>query len=508
MRAPNWFRHILVPVRSAPVGKLMLRGPLVWKLLAPAALLAGCLDTGYVLSIGAQGGEAGQGGSAGPATSGASGTGQAGADSLPPAPGCEQSFQPGVDFAVCRARAWGSDGQAQLLATAIDREGFLLLGGETLTVDPAVPTLSLAPGATGVLERTDTLGQPSALVRLANKVNDLALLDDSVLVATDLGLTRLSSNLQGVLDDQAIGEVLRVAASADMVLTLGADGRARSFDANLTEQSELPLAGVTSEDVAVDQATGLRVVTGAQLPPATSQCQGTLPFIRAYNAQSELVWSAYDAEDPLTWCASSTGRRLEIKQGKLYYAGEQHGGNSVHLRDPRDPSAQAALVSYDEFSTGAGKAIAIYSFVARFDLATGAFETGQVIVPREAGVGGALSTSALAVDDAGRIFLGGQLSCCIEHRDERRVAGTPLGPYAGPEASLLVLSADLRERLSWTSFTAGAGPDNSAVRAIAVGSGVGVVGATLDGAAALISAPEEKDTKPPSGGYLVTFPAP
>jgi hypothetical protein len=423
-------------------------------------------------------------------------------------PGCDQPFEAGFDFAVCRASAWGSDGSAQLLATAIDRDGYLLLGGQTPTAAPGVPTLTLTADGTGILERADTLGNTLALVRLGSKVNDLGLLGDSVLVATDLGVTRLSSDLRSVLNDQAIGEVLRVAASGESVLTLGADARVRSFDVNLNELAELPLAAETTEDIAVDEVTGLSVVTGAKLPPATSQCQGTLPFIRAYDAQGELAWSAYDAEDPLTWCASSTGKRLEIKQGKLYYAGEQHGGNSVHLRDPRDPSVQAPLVSYDEFSTGAGKAIGVYSFVARFDLTTGAFETGQVVVPREAGVGGDLSTSALAVDEAGRIFLGGQLSCCIDRREERRVAGTPLGPYAGPEASLLVLSADLRERLTWTSFTDTAGPAKSAVRALAVGAGVGVVGATLDGSAALINVPSAPTAEPAAGGYVVVFPAP
>ncbi len=482
----------------------MLRGSLAWKMLVSAALFAGCLDTGYVLRAGARGGEAGQGGEPG---RGAGGAGDGGAHLPTLGPECEQPFQPGVNFALCRASAWGSDAQAQLLASAVDGEGYLLLGGQTPTADPGVPTLTLTPNGTGVLERADTLGQPLARVRLGNQVNDLALVDDGVLVATDLGVTRLSGNLQRVLNDTAIGEVLRIAASGESVLTLGADGRVRSFAADLTEQGELPLAGETIEDVAVDQASGLRVVTGARMPLVTSQCLGTLPFIRAYDAQSKLVWSAYDPEDPLTWCASSTGRRLEIKQGKLYYAGEQHGGNSLHLRDPRDASAQAPLVSYDEFSTGAGKAIGVYSFIARFDLSTGVLETGQVIVPREAGVGGDLSTSALAVDDAGRIFLGGQLSCCIERRDERRVAGIPLGPYAGPEAWLLVLSADLRERLTWTSFTDAAGPAGAVVSTIAVGSEVGVIGAKLDGSAALIAVPNAPSAEP-AGGYFVVFPAP
>ncbi len=370
--------------------------------------------------------------------------------------------------------------------------------------------MTLTSAGAGLLERTDVGGRASAQVRLGNRVNDLVVLDDSVLVATDLGVTRLTPDLSRALDDQALGEVLRLAATAESVLTLGADGRARSFDATSSERAELPLQpGERIEDVALDRASGLRVITGAQLPPVGSACGGTLPFIRAYDAQAKLVWSAYDTEDPLTWCASSTGKRLEIKQNKLYYAGEQQGGNSVHLQDPRDPAVQAPLVSYDQFSTGAGKAIATYSFVARFDLATGTFETGQVVLPRDAATGGALSTSALAVDEAGRIYLGGQLSCCLERRGERTVAGAALGPYAGPEASLLVLSADLRERLTWTSFTGTQGPAAGDIGALAVASGIGVLGATTDASAPLLNVPPLPPTPPaPSGGYLVVFPAP
>jgi hypothetical protein len=195
--------------------------------------------------------------------------------------------------------------------------------------------------------------------------------------------------------------------------------------------------------------------------------------------------------------------------GKVFYAGEQEGGNSVHLRDPSDLTVQAALVSYDEFSSGAGKATDEYSFVARFDLTSGALETGQVILPRNAGVGGTLFTSALAVDSGGRIFLGGAVSCCIESREQRRVSGELVGAYGEPEASLLVLSADLRERLAWTTFTSADGAGPAKIEAIAVNAGLGVLVATTPSAAAAITVPPGATA--PLGaedGYFVTFPAP
>jgi hypothetical protein len=311
-----------------------------------------------------------------------------------------------------------------------------------------------------------------------------------------------------VLSENVLGDVTRIAAAGNFVAALTADARAVLLDESLSPIRELSFTGRSPEDVVVD-ALGVVAVTGYRAPADGAECLGSLPFVDTYAASGALLWSAYGFADAPGWCASSQGKRLAIQGNQLYYAGEQEGGNSVHQRDPRDLSLQAPLVSYDTFSTSAGKAIDVYSFVARFELATGTLQTGQVIVPRDAGgVGGTLFSSALAVDEAGRIFLGGKVSCCLENRDERSVAGQSVGAFAGEEASLLMLSADLRQRLAWTTFTS-SGPAGANIASIAVQSGLGVVVASANDTGSLIVHPQDaSDVRGGDDGYFVSFPAP
>jgi hypothetical protein len=327
-------------------------------------------------------------------------------------------------------------------------------------------------------------------------------------IATEAGVQALPPELDGVLAEQALGSVSRLAAAAAQLAALTSDGRVLWLDESLTPRGEVALGGRQGEDIAID-AEGRVAVTGWQPAEAGGECQGSLPFIEVYDATQSLLWSAYGFADAPGWCASSKGKRVLIAQGQLYYAGEQEGGNSVHQRDPRDLGLQAPLVSYDTFSTSAGKAIDEYSFVARFELSTGALQAGQVIVPRDAaGVGGKLFTSALAVDASGRIFLGGKATCCIEERELRSVAEQQVGAFVGEEASLLILSADLKERLSWATFTGAAGPAVSSIQALALGTGVGAAVGTTEAGELLVYPPAGSLRSEDGDGYFVSFPLP
>ncbi len=484
--------------------KVLVRASAIAKVLLCLNLCASCLESAYVL----RSGPAAAGAAAGFGHAGAEGDGAAGVGAVS-AP-CEGVYQAGNDLVACAAAFWGSNATDALHAALITPGGDALLAGRSEASDLGVPTLALDGASTGVVMRISAAdGGRLSAARIGANVTALGVVGGHVVVASDLGVTLLTSDLTRRLGENLIGSVARLAVSMDSIAALTVDGRVVLLDAAASQQRELDLGNAQVEDLAYDAETGLVVVTGSRDPVAGSQCLGKLPFIHAYDAAFARVWTAYDFEDAPAWCASSSGRRLAIANGKLFYAGEQEGGNSVHLRDPRDLSAQAPLVSHDEFSSGAGKATDAYSFVARFDLASGALETGQVIVPRSAGVGGTLFTSALAVDGAGRIFLGGRVTCCIEARDQRQVSGELVGAYAGEEASLLVLSADLGQRLSWNTFTsaAGAGPAN--VEAIALGAGAGLAVMTTPGPAALITVPTGA-TAALGGddGYFVTFPAP
>jgi hypothetical protein len=231
-----------------------------------------------------------------------------------------------------------------------------------------------------------------------------------------------------------------------------------------------------------------------------------MPFLHAYSVTGELQWARYDFVETEPWCAASRGRRVVVgADGYLYYAGENQGGNSVHLRSPVDPSDAAPVVGYDLFTQTYGAAIDWYAFVARFDRATGEVRLGQSLLPREDERGGVFRVNALAADAAGRVLVGGQTSCCLAGRDALALAGQPVGPYREPETSIVQLSPDFRSRTSWVTWT-GTTNAPSAVRSVATGSGlVAMVG---EGSVGLI-AHEALRAEPASGsGFFATWRAP
>ncbi|MEH0819174.1 MULTISPECIES: hypothetical protein [unclassified Micromonospora] len=91
--------------------------------------------------------------------------------------------------------------------------------------------------------------------------------------------------------------------------------------------------------------------------------------------------------------------------------------------------------------------------------------------------------SAYQIADRGRITLGG-------HR---------LAAYAGGDAWLLVLSADLKRRTTWVVFTNGGA---GAVRGVA-GSGVAAVAARVDKGPFHRTRPVQSTA---GGGYLAAWP--
>ncbi len=423
---------------------------------AAAVLWLGCLGCGreeYALRrIGTGGADAstsaGSGGNAGMAgegnIAGQAGSMAASLDCPPYSPGarldtCSTSYLSGPEDDVLTSAAVAPDGSV-LVAGSISRT----FDGET----------ALIPGY-GALARLSPNGRELVSVtRLGGEVADLDVAGTGELAAAgDFGAVLLAEDA-GSIVWQAPQAATRIAAGkAGNVAVLRADHSLGLYDAQGSLLLEFSLADDAVEDVAVDDVSGLVFVVGGNFRPGSS-CQGMMPFLRAYDFAGNVRWRAYDFADALGNCASSRGYRVVLGDDQmLYYAGENQGGNTVHLKDPSDLAVPAPLVSYDSYTIGAGKAIHEYTFVARFEPASGKIVLGQVLVPRENDVGGYLYVRALAADAAGRVFLGGQATCCIADREQLTIGGQPLGPYQGGDDSVAILSADFSQRLTWTAWT-------------------------------------------------------
>ncbi|MEZ4311828.1 MAG: hypothetical protein R3F14_27675, partial [Polyangiaceae bacterium] len=197
-----------------------------------------------------------------------------------------------------------------------------------------------------------------------------------------------------------------------------------------------------------------------------------IPFIRAFGYDGAPKWKAYDWNKAeaggVSDCADSRGYALGMgRDGKLYFAGESHGGNTVFRHGPTDISINAPVVKSDPYNDPYNlNGAAPIGFYARFDPATGAIEQGQFVCTRlSGGKGNAARPRAIAADEAGNVIVGGASACCIEGGDTKTVNGVPAMPAYAGGGFVLVVSADFKERLAWTAFN---GPSGSGANGVAV----------------------------------------
>ncbi|MDX2054997.1 MAG: hypothetical protein SFV15_21520 [Polyangiaceae bacterium] len=371
-------------------------------------------------------------------------------------------FTLGTSLEVCTATYLGGAGGDRLSASGFGSDGALLVGGVIPSAEPTGKVVQLLSGGPGVVVRLSGDGRHVlSTTHLGQSVNDLVVAPSGrIAVAGDFGVVLLDRKAESVVWHAPRANMLRVAVGfAEDVAALDDTGGVHVFDQEGAVRGNFTLADPVVNDVAVGPSGDQVFVVGGH-PDPNGECPGSVPFLRSYSYGGALQWKAYDFSAQLGNCASSRGVRVVVgRNNKLYYAGEQQGGNSAHLRNPLDVNQEAILTSYDDYTAGYGKAILDYSFIARFEPSTGLFEAGQVVLPRNAQIGGSLLVGGLDVDAMGNIYVAGQSSCCISGRDGLSIAGAAVGAFQVPEISALVIAPDFASRKLWTTFTGTSGSE-------------------------------------------------
>ena len=126
------------------------------------------------------------------------------------------------------------------------------------------------------------------------------------------------------------------------------------------------------------------------------------------------------------------------RDGKLYFAAESAGGNSLFGRQPRDPAQllrAEQLVQTDVFTNPTFNTPRNHiTWFGRYNPADGSLEQGQFVLARldDARLrGNSIRPRAIAADEEGRVYLVGATNASIEDRDVRTISGTAVGPYGG-----------------------------------------------------------------------------
>jgi hypothetical protein len=189
-----------------------------------------------------------------------------------------------------------------------------------------------------------------------------------------------------------------------------------------------------------------------------------MPFLTAYDYTGQVKWAAYDFNAPDTYAqntfADSRAQRLTTgRDGFLYMGGYIHGGDYVWHHDPFDVTKkQNTQVGYDPFSVAMNMGRGIdQAYFAKYDPATGQILLSQALLCRQNPDGKGKPTQiqikGIHADTDGTVYLSGYCEAFIKDRDQQKVAGVPIGPYAKPEPFVMVVSPDLKKRELWTVFT-------------------------------------------------------
>ncbi len=398
-----------------------------------------------------------------------------------------------TDLPATAATYLGGAGDDAVDGVGILPNGSVLVGGTAASFQTPIATTDVLGGGAGYVLRLASDGR-SVLggIRVGQAVLDVEAGADGRSVVAAKGVGPVVLNGLAVVWSASQSSVARVSRGADgTVAALGSDRRVVVYNANGGQIGARQFGDSFVEDVAVDAANGLVIVTGYN-NKNTGQEPIQVPFIRAFPySMSSTTWTNYDwagsvargAQNPDV--ADSRGYRVSIgDDGLLYFVGEAHGGNTTFSWDPKQASrrlSSSELIKYDAYTNAYNIGAIPTTFVGRFEPATGAVVKMQPVLGRlSSGKGNTVRPRGVAADATGRIYVVGQANASIAGRgDAHTIGGAPVTAYEGAEAFLLVIAPDFRSREVWTAFSS-TGSHKSTGTAVAVRGSAFAVGATAE----------------------------
>jgi len=413
------------------------------------------------------------------AATGPTGT-TSGNETGPPPLACG-AFTPGDDFHVCTATYLGGPGSDVPGGVEVAPDGTVVVGGAFPGHDFGVVAQELGAGDGAVLRLSPDGTELLSVTRLGGPVLDLAVAPGGELaVAGGFGVALLAADASAALWNVALADARRVAVGSDGAVAALYGKSVRVLDATGAQLGDLAVSGTAVHDVALDGASHSVLVTGYRQSDEGACQQYKSTFIRSHGYDGAARWTNYDWNggdvDDTEDCADSTGFGLAIgRDGKLYYAAKSDGGNTVHRKQPRDLGVDAPNVATDPYDTPYGlQGANAVGYYARFDAATGEHLGGQFLVSRKATgdedpaaaeANAAPPDQITALADGTMVIVGTSAYLLADH-DKKSIDGVKLGAYIAYEPYVLIVAADFKQRLAWTSFTA-SGPGGS--RGVAVG---------------------------------------
>jgi hypothetical protein len=321
-----------------------------------------------------------------------------------------------------------------------------------------------------------------AALRFDGSISDLRTDDKGrVYVTGSFGSAAIDPTVTRVLWSANVGgKEARIAPGPDGGAVVLAGDTVTVLDSRGKAAVEWTIAASTFQDLVCDVSERRVYVTGSTYRRGRPAGQKSTPvevaFVHAYDLRGSRLWVAYDwsgqevADEGLM--ADTRGVRLALGgDGRLLVAGESGGDNTMWLRQSRDLREKLPAVPGDRYQAAANTRASPITFLGRLDARTGKAEAGTLLLARlRDNKGNAMRPRALAVDDQGRVYVGGASGVsppisagafgagsgsgaffCVFDRDFRRLYatrlsdGTALALAVGKDA--IVVAGEARDGL-------------------------------------------------------------
>ncbi|MCU0495608.1 MAG: hypothetical protein MUD01_28810 [Chloroflexaceae bacterium] len=372
-------------------------------------------------------------------------------------------------------------------AVEIGLDSGVVVAGRSERVEPCVAcsefgvaTTLLLGGGNGMLVRLDASGrQVRSVTRIGQQINDMEINRSSgeIALATDFGLALLNASADRVLWQRAVaGGVRRIAVGNDgTVAAINADV-VTTYDSSGNQRGQRRLEGRFVEDVAVDAASQSVFVGGYRNDRLPNGVPVQVAYLWSFDyGLAATKWQNWSYPGSALTGNEADTRLYRVAMGRdglLYITGESAGGNGIYRWQPRTLGAPAPNVEFDAFNKiDMLRGAAHIGYYARLNPADGTLLAGQFIVARLGdNFGNTFRPRAIAADELGYVYVGGEAASAIDNRNFQQIAGKPVGPYSG-DSTVLVAAPNLRARMYWTTWNGGNNA-NATVRAVAAGNGV------------------------------------
>jgi len=389
-----------------------------------------------------------------------------------PSPSPSPNPSPGPaanNLAVSAATYLGGSGSDNGTAVDVAPDGTLVMGGTfSGYTPPGITPVTLLNGTNGAIVRLSSNGRSIlSMTRIGTRVTDLEVTGSGqIVVCGDFGVAVLNATATSTVWSAAPGTGNRCAVGSDGTVAVLVGGSVYVYDNAGNAVANWGVSGSAKNDLAVDGGNQQIIVTGFVQDNGYKCSQLQNAFVRSFSYSGQAKWKSYDwnkvQAGDLSLCADTRGYRVAIgRDGKLYFAGESAGGNTIYSRDPKNISTalgQDRLPKTDMYNNPYNTSSNHITFYARLNPVDGSLEKGQFLLSRlSSGKGNTILPRSIMADTNGRLYVAGISACCSENRKDQQLAGIPIKPYEG-DAFLLIVRPDFGARVHWTPFPGGGEP--------------------------------------------------